>query len=185
MIESFITSKARVSILRLFFQDEKRQLHLREISRLLGLNVSQIRSELERLYSAGFLKKTAAGRTNLYSVDNTFVFYNELRSMIRKSAGVEGLLSKALSGMTGIRSVFIFGSYAEGREGPRSDIDLMIIGEPDMDDLNRRIGRVEKTIRKPVEYVVYPEGEFEKKRKYGFIKNVIGKKRIHIMGDDL
>ncbi|MFH0884667.1 MAG: nucleotidyltransferase domain-containing protein [Candidatus Micrarchaeota archaeon] len=183
MLEALITSKARLAILRLFFENEGEKLYLREISRRLSINANQVKRELDRLSKAGLFVKSQAGRTTLYSLDRKFAFYGEIRSMLRKSPDIKNLLAKSIDGMIGISFAFIFGSFAEGKDTPKSDIDLMVIGKPDMDELNRRISRMEKAINRPIQYIVYPKEEFERKRRYGFVKNVMEKKKIFIKGN--
>jgi len=183
MLEALITSKARIAILKLFFMDQKRDVHLREVSRLLSINVNQARRELERLSAAGILAKSRIGRMTLFQANTESPSFDELRSIIRKSVGAESLLRKELGTMKGIRVAFIFGSYAEGKDTYRSDIDVMIIGEPDISSLNRRISKLEKDLNRSIQYVVYPVQEFEKKKGYGFIKNVLERKKISILGD--
>ncbi len=183
MLEKIITSKARVAILELFFLNPGTGYRLREVARLLGLNANQVRRELDNLLGAGALARVETGNVTRYALDREFVFYEEFYSIIRKSAGIERMLAKALKNTSGITAAFIFGSYAEGRMTPKSDIDVMIIGEPNMTELNKTVNTLEKKIKRPIQYMVYPRGEFKKKEGQGFVKNVMGKKKIFIMGD--
>ena len=59
----------------------------------------------------------------------------------------------------------------------------MVIGKPVMDELNRAVNKAEKITKHSIQYVVYPLDEFRKKRGYGFVKNVMEKKKIFIIGD--
>jgi predicted nucleotidyltransferase len=183
MLEMIIASKARASILNLFFLNEENKYHIRELSRLLKINVNQARQELIKLTNAGLLKCEKAGNVHLYSIDISYIFYNELSSIAKKSTGFEKILEKKLSSIARVRYAFIFGSYAAGKFGPRSDIDIMIIGRPDMLALNETINSIEKRIERSIQYIVYPLSEFKKKRNYGFVKNVINEKKIFLIGD--
>jgi predicted nucleotidyltransferase len=183
MLENIITSKARLAILRLFFLNPASTYHMRQISRVLDLNVSQVRKELRNLVEAGVLNKVKAGNADFYSLDRDFMFYKEFDGIIRKSLGVEYIVKRALGSIAGIESAFIFGSYVEGRIMPKSDIDVMIIGEPDINELARAVHALEKRLKRPVQYLVYPLKEFREKMHYGFVKNVMGKKKIFLMGD--
>jgi hypothetical protein len=42
---------------------------------------------------------------------------------------------------------------------------------------------LQKKINRPIQYMVYPPGEFRKKAGHGFVKNVMSKKKIFIKGD--
>lgn len=66
-------------------------------------------------------------------------YYHELRALLVKTIGPAAVLAHELSGVAGIETAFIFGSWAaryHGERGPAPhDIDLMVIGEPDLDTL--------------------------------------------------
>jgi len=183
MLEMLISSKSRAAILELFYLNPDAKFHLREVSRRLEINTNQARRELERLNRAGIVKKERVGNLHLYEADRRFTFYKELSAIAAKSAGFEQVIANALARIKGISFAFIFGSYAEGKLGPKSDIDLMIIGEPDGVQLNNAINQVERRLRRPVQYMVYPLAEFRKKRGYGFVKNVMERKKIMVAGD--
>jgi predicted nucleotidyltransferase len=64
--------------------------------------------------------------------------------IVSKTVGVEGRLRNTLSSIYGIRLAFIYDSYAGRKEKGSSDIDLMIIGNPDTSLLNEKIAELEK-----------------------------------------
>ena len=80
--------------------------------------------------------------------------------MLVKDFGVPWVLGQALTGVGGIEAAYVYGSWAarfSGDEGDRpvGDIDLLVLGGPDRDDVyaapssaERRLGRaVQVTIR--------------------------------------
>jgi len=184
VLGTLFTSKARVAILSLLFLNEGERFYLREISRRLGLNVSQVKRELVRLSGMGLLRRINVGNIQTYAIERDFILHDELASMVRKSQGIERVLGQELLKVRGISTAFIFGSYAQGKTTPKSDVDVMVIGEPDMDRLNRAVNAAEKKIKRPIQYIVYPLKEFKEKQGYGFVKNVMGKKRIFLKGDE-
>jgi len=183
MLETIIGSKSRAAIIKLFYLNEGKKFHIRGVARLLGISSNQARKEMIRLASAGLLKSEKAGNAILYFTNTDLPFHDELLGIVKKTAGFESIIKKKLARINGIRFAFIFGSYAEGKFNPKSDIDIMIIGKPDMVELNEAINKVEKEIRRSVQYMVYPLDEFNSKRGYGFVKNVMNKKKIFLIGD--
>jgi predicted nucleotidyltransferase len=176
-------SKAKAAIIRLFYTNEDKRFHMREVARLLGINVNQARRELVRLAETGVLKMENVGNLHLFQVDGGYMLHDELALIVRKSAGFEHQLANELGRVSGVRFAFIFGSYAEAKFTRKSDIDLMIIGKPAMGELNQAVVRAEKMMSRSIQYVVYPLDEFRKKRGYGFVKNVMGRKKIFVIGD--
>jgi len=183
MFEVLIGSKAKAAIIRLLYLNEGRKFHIREVSRLLGINVNQARRELIGLANDGVLKEEKTGNLRLFQVDERFLLHDELAGLVRKSAGFEQVIKKEFMRIGRIKFLFIFGSYAEGKFTAKSDVDLMVIGKPVMDELNRAVNKAEKITKHSIQYVVYPLDEFRKKRGYGFVKNVMEKKKIFIIGD--
>lgn len=183
MLEVLITSKARLKIIKFFFSNTTKKCHLREVARLLELNPNQARIELERLSKINLLKKEKVANSNFYSLNRHFPSYKELRDMVRRENDIEDLIRKALENVAKIRVSFIFGSYASGSDHTKSDIDLMIIGEPNPDEVNKNILRIEKILRREIQYVVYPLKEFQEKKSYGFLRNVMKSRKIVLLGD--
>ena len=50
-----------------------------------------------------------------------------------------------------IKTALIFGSFASKKEGEKSDMDLMIIGNPDITKLNNKISLLENKLKKFME----------------------------------
>ncbi|MBU0590788.1 nucleotidyltransferase domain-containing protein [Candidatus Micrarchaeota archaeon] len=183
MLERIIGSKARTSILRLFYLNENDGYHIREVSRLLNININQARNELEKLRDIGVLKKNKIANIHQYKLDKDFTLYKEFKNIIMKSEGIESILQEQLKSIYGIEYAFIFGSYAEEKFGPKSDIDLMIIGYPNVRIINKTISKIERKLCREIQYSIYTVDEFEKKR-HGFIKNIMNKKKIFILGNE-
>lgn len=61
----------------------------------------------------------------------------------------------------------IFGSYARGTEKPDSDVDLLVIGSPDRDELTDRLERAGHQVGRPLNEVVMSPEELEARRARG------------------
>ena len=145
--------------------------------------MNQARIELIKLTEIGLLEKKKTGNIHLFYVNKDSVFFNELASIVRKSSGFEKAIEKQLKSIEDIEFAFIFGSFAEGKFRPDSDIDIMIIGKPDIMKINEAINKAEKIIGRSIQYVVYPLEEFKKKRNHGFVNNVMKQKKIFLIGE--
>ena len=75
------------------------------------------------------------------------------------------LLAEGLSAVNGVESAFIYGSWAASEESnlgrPARDIDLMVLGTPDLDRLYEVSGEVEDLIGRPVNVAVFTPEEWE------------------------
>ena len=61
-----------------------------------------------------------------------------------------------------IQLAFIYGSYAKGKENYLSDIDLVIIGNPDEDELIKKLDRLEEKLQREINYKLYKLKELTK-----------------------
>lgn len=175
-------SKAREKILQLFFFDPEKKYYLRELERILDIPVGNIRREFLTLEKLGLFKREKMGKQVYYLLNKNSALFEDFKSIISKTIGVVGTLSKELKKIKGIKSAFIFGSFAKNKEDSSSDIDLMIIGDVDEDLLIAKISKLENLFRREVNYYLVDEKEWEKKcREDSFIKSVLYGPKIEII----
>jgi predicted nucleotidyltransferase len=119
-------------------------------------------------------------------VNTKHPLFKELKIIVSKTIGVEGSLKTMLSSVHGIRIAFVYGSFAGRKEKGSSDIDLMIIGNPDTSLLNEKIAELEKRLRREINPTIYSMEEYraKKKGKSGFILELLKKPKIMLIGND-
>ncbi len=84
MLGRLFTSRARVKLLKLFLLHPERELHVREICRITGLNINAVRRELANLEDLGLLRSRHAGNARFYTVNIVFPIYRELTGIFVK-----------------------------------------------------------------------------------------------------
>ena len=85
--------------------------------------------ELKALMEAGLLLRKTSGNQVRYQASRDCPIYQELAGIFRKTAGLADVLRESLSPIADeIALAFVFGSVAQGKEKPTSDIDLLVIG---------------------------------------------------------
>lgn len=172
--------------MRLFFLNHENSFYLREIAKKTGSNVNSVRLELNELERIGFISSIRKGSQKFFSVNKSFFIFNELKSIFLKEFGVLISIKEAVLRLKKVDFAFVFGSVAEGNENKDSDIDLMVIGKPDLNELNLEIREIEKKFNKQINYVVFSQKEFNKrkKKKTHFILNVLKSKKLMIKGNE-
>ncbi len=182
-------SKIRRDLLALFFTNPNKQYYLRELHRILGYSAGSIRRELLKFQRDNLFITEKKGNLLYYSLNKKHPIYKELKSIIFKTIGVEGALKKALAGIKNIKFAFIYGSFAKKTEKPLSDIDIMIIGDPDTFLLNENLANTEKKLKREINPTIYSLKEYKdrKKENSAFIKNILKNPKIMLIGkeDDL
>jgi predicted nucleotidyltransferase len=84
----------------------------------------------------------------------------ELQGLLRKTLGPEPLLRSALADLDGIERAFIYGSWADPAEGSPGDIDVLVIGDPDVGEVYDAASAVETEIGRPVNVTVRSRAEW-------------------------
>ena len=79
-----------------------------------------------------------------------------------KTIGIQGGLRGALEEIGNVKFSFIYGSYAKARETSFSDIDLMVIGNPDEDKLIKELDTLEDKFQREINYKLYTLKKFKK-----------------------
>ena len=188
MLESlYITkSKIRQDLLTLFFTNPSKKYYLRELHRMLGYSAGSIRRELLKFQKDGLFNTQRVANLLYYSLNTKHPLFKELKSIVSKTVGVEGSLKKTLSSIKDIKTAFIYGSFATKREKAASDIDLMIIGDPDPSLLNEKIAQLEKKLKREINITIYSLKEYKekKKAKSGFIMELLRNPKIMLIGKE-
>lgn len=178
-------SKLRKKLLILYFSNPEKEFYLRELERITGFFVGNIRRELNRLLQEGIFKKQKKGNLLYYCLNIKSPLYNEIKSIVFKTIGIEGLLKKRLAKMKGLHLAFIYGSFAKGKEMADSDIDLCLIGSLDEMELIKEIRFIENQSKRIINYIIYTIEDFENKvkRKDSFLLDIIKGTKIFVIGN--
>jgi predicted nucleotidyltransferase len=92
----------------------------------------------------------------------------ELRSIVLKTEGVGAMIQIQLYEMGKVKEAYIYGTYASGEADENSDIDLMIIGVVNLEELASLITEMEKELNLPINYIIFSEQEWNEKLKYSY-----------------
>lgn len=178
-------TKNQILILELFFSDSEKEYYLREIGRILGKEPGVFQKDINKLVESGILFSRFRANSRFFELNKKYHLYKELKSIFFKTVGVEGRLKEILKNIKNIDIAFIFGSYAKNKEDSFSDIDLMIIGDPNEDFLVEEIFELEKRINREINYHIFSRKELKDKvkKKNSFIKGILSGPKIFLIGN--
>ena len=179
----FTTTQQKV--LGLLYAQPDKSFYIKEILRLTGMGVATIKRELDRMRAAGILQMKKIGNQHHYQANPNCPIYQELSGIMKKTSGIAGLISSALSSLSGqIEWVFIYGSVASGKETTGSDIDLMIVGDTGFAEVVGLLYPVQETLGREINPKIYSREEWilMQKSKNAFVKELLEKPRIDVIG---
>lgn len=129
-----------------------------QLATAVGSDSGNTTREVDRLEEAAILRSRRVGRSRLVSANQEAPFYRALSDLVTITLGPAQALAAELSGLHGVQYAAIFGSWAArvlGEPGPSPvDIDLLVVGRPDRDDLHDATLRAEHRLGREVNTVV-------------------------------
>ncbi len=165
-LEHLFGSRTRVKLLSLFLHHPAEQFYVREIMRRIGAQLHSVRRELQNLALLGIVKTSggqggkgleASLRKKYFRVDQDFVLYQELGSLLRKAQILlEKNLVAKIAGLGDVRYLALCGRLI----GERGPTDLLIVGKISMNTVGRLIRRFEQDVGYEVNYTLLSPDEF-------------------------
>ncbi|GAA4589343.1 ArsR family transcriptional regulator [Planotetraspora phitsanulokensis] len=123
-----------------------------ELAKRFGVSASTVTREVDRLSGAGLIIERRVGNLRMVRADTDVVVARPLTELLALTYGPSAVLGEWLADVAGVEEAYIYGSWAARYSGepgrvPR-DVDVLIIGDVDEDDLydaaraaERRLGR--------------------------------------------
>ncbi len=158
MIETLISSKTRIKLLLKFFLNSNTTSYLRSLESEFGESTNGIRLELNRLEKAGMLTSFLQGNKKLFKANKDHPLFNEVHNIMLKHIGLDKVVENVVERLGDVQQVYLAGSFSRGIDS--QVIDLIIIGDIDIEYLVRLIRKVEKLIKRKVRYLIYEPVEF-------------------------
>lgn len=113
--------------------------------------------EVRRLEQAAVLRSRMVGRAKLVRANHDAPFFGALRDLVVIVLGPAKVIGEELAGLDGIEAAAVFGSWAarvSGEPGAApADIDLLVVGRPDRDDLHEAVVRARTRLGRDVNTV--------------------------------
>lgn len=180
-------SKLRNKIYTYAFTHIDEKYYVRELAVLIGEDAGNVSRELKKLSEEGIFLFSVKGREKYYFLNKKYHLFEDFRSIVFKTEGVEGSIRGIVSSLNDIKTAFIYGSFAGGKEKNSSDIDLALVVTDSFEEnpFIKKISSIEKKLGREINYVIYGEKEFVEKRQEqgGFLNKVLEDKIIVLAGD--
>jgi predicted nucleotidyltransferase len=183
-LKRLFSSKLRVRVLSHLFFHPGETFHVRGLATELAESPGSVGRELAHLDKAGILSCRSVGNQKHYALREDSPILDDLRNIFLKTAGAGSELRATLEKIAGIELVFIYGSYVSGEAHAASDIDLMVIGDVSDRELAPAVARVERRLKRQIDYALYTRSEAEKRSgaKGEFVREVLAGPKIVLIG---
>jgi DNA-binding transcriptional ArsR family regulator len=179
-----LRSQQQGEILALLLGDPELELSLTEISQRTGAPHPSVYREVQRAEQAGLVTTRKVGNTRLVRANADSPYYAGLADVLTRAFGVPAILAEALSHVGGIDDAYIYGSWAARHAGqagrrPVADIDVLVLGSPDRDQLYEAISAAETRLGRPVQATIR-EADWLNSGSGSFYETVIGRPMLKL-----
>lgn len=149
-----LRSRVQGDLLALTYLHPDREYNVTELAERVGASVKTVAHEVERLVQGGILQDRRLGTSRLVRAVEDSLLARPLADLLAVTYGPLPVLTDAFSGVEGVEQVFIYGSWAArytGELGPvPGDVDVLVIGDADADELDEHARGAEKQLRREV-----------------------------------
>lgn len=150
-----LRSQVQGDMLALLYLHPEVRYSLTQLAGRLGRSVPGVRNEVERLVKAGFLHDERIGNVRQVFAATDSPIYPPLTQLLLVTFGPKQVLADLLTARDGVDEAYIYGSWAArytGENGPiPNDIDVLVIGEADRDELNHVARQAQQVLERPVD----------------------------------
>lgn len=185
-LPALLGSTSRARILTHLFGRSSEDEGIREMAALAGVDYKSARRELLLLEELGIVSSKSLGRRRVFRLDPGFPALAELRRLVQKigEGGVLRTLLKELETLPDLRIAVLYGSFARGEQDEGSDLDLLLVGEEEEDEILPVIERLERLLGREVQYLHYTPEEFQELRGRGnpFLERILEGENVILRG---
>lgn len=134
-LETLLGSKVKIKVLRTLWKHKEKEFTIRELAKFLDLSHVGIKKALTELEKTNAITMRTLGRSHAFKLNTNSYAASIIQETFNKEAKtlseLQHMIKKKLEA-SAITTAVLFGSIAEGKETPLSDIDLLIVtNQPD------------------------------------------------------
>lgn len=174
-------------LLALVLGEPERSWTVSELSRRVGAPYQTVSKEVRRLKETGVVTTREVGRSRLIRANGESPYVGPLTELVALAFGPPAIVEAELGKVAGVDRLFIYGSWAARHAGepgpPPNDIDVLVLGKPDRDDLYDAARRAEQHLGREVNVTIRPTRAWPKAND-GFARTVKSRPLLELAGSD-
>jgi predicted nucleotidyltransferase len=147
-------SQLQGQLLALVLADPARQWTIDELAERTSEPYQTVATEVRRLQEADLLEATTIGRTKLLSANEANPYLQPLSRLATMAFGPPIVIGQEFASVDGIEAIYVYGSWAARHRGepgpPPNDIDVLVIGHPDRDEVYDAARRAQQRLGREV-----------------------------------
>lgn len=176
-------SEAQARLLAVLFDRSREPLTMRQLAHMTTTPHPTVHREVTRLAEHGLLTITAVGRTRLVQANWDLPWAGALAELVAQTVGLPAVIGQALTNLRSIEEAYIFGSWAArylGEPGPPpNDIDVLVIGDVDLDQVRSALKPAEKIAGVYINPTAVPRSQWTNEAD-PFVATILGRPKVTV-----
>lgn len=191
-LETLFGSRLKIKILRTLWRYRGKEFTVRELAKFLGVSHTGIRKALNDLEKTNAITVRTVGKSYAFKVNKksymTSIIGKVFEAEDRTFSELLETIKKGLES-TAVISAVLFGSVAEDRETPRSDIDIFIVTDH-KEKVEKMVAKLQADVSEKfgnaisAYYISEEDLDFRKRQREALIKQVL-RKHVLVCGKPL
>ncbi len=183
-LEKLFRSKTRIRILWYFLENMDNKVGLRELSRIVKLQVHAVGREILLLKKSHILNEEKTPSKNFYSINREHSFFFEILALFHKSYGVGGMIMNNVDMFDGTDFLLLTSYYLFRTPKAKYDIDLLLVGTPKIDQVSIFIHNIEASLQREILYTMINPSDFRSRKQKldPFVWNILEKPSVLLLG---
>ena len=149
-----LRSQVAGGLLALLYLHPEDEYSLTEAASAIGASLNAVHYEADKLSEGGLITTRKRGNLRLIRAVTDSPLARPLTDLLAVTYGPLPVLTDLVTGVGGVAEAYIFGSWAaryHGEPGPTPvDVDVLVVGSADPDDLDEIADKARATLRRPV-----------------------------------
>lgn len=178
-----LRSELRRRVLEYYFTHPRAAPYIHELARVLSLDPGNLSRELASLERLRLVNGERRGFRKHYRLIRSNVLCGRLKRIVLRSAKIIPGLEKALREIGGVQLACLYGPCVHRMHDQAVRLDLLILGSPATDRLNRTLLRLERRLGRKIECLILTRAEFEVLREQNDLSlaDILWKPRIGLV----
>jgi DNA-binding transcriptional ArsR family regulator len=155
-----LRSDTQGRLLARLLTDPTQEHNLTQLVEWTGSSMPTVSREIDRAEQAGIVRSRKTGPTRLVRADEDHPLYDAVRQLVLGTYGPPAVVAEAVADLAGAEAVVLFGSWAARYRGEPgrapNDIDVLVVGDVDLDAMHDAADAAERQIGLPVQATCRP-----------------------------
>jgi len=149
-----LRSQVAGDLLALLYLHPDEEYSLTEAASAIDAKMNAVHYEAAKLVEGGLIRSRKRGNLRLIRAVTDSLLSRPLTDLLAVTYGPLPVLTDLIAKVAGITEAYIYGSWAaryRGESGPvPADVDVLVVGAADLDDLDEIAGKAQIVLHRPV-----------------------------------